>query len=765
MLVNSAACAQQAPAQTSETTVPPGTNAAATTAPAPDQPGIADIVVTAQRREENLQHAAIAVSAVAGDTLTRQSISQAADLTRLLPAVQIAPASSFTQIYVRGVGTFGANAFAEQGVAFNLDGVYLSRPAAPAGVFYDLERVELLKGPQGTLYGRNSTGGALNVITHKPVLNDNSGFATLEYGNYNTLKTTGAINLGVGDHLAVRVAGQHAAHDGYYNDGYDDEDTDAVRVQVRGDTLNGLDATLSFDYARVGGKGPGGTILPLLFDPGGTRLGPSDPRVLADYLARGPTAPVPQIVARADGYQDNRFVGVYATINADLGFAKLTVIPAFRQTDLDFVNYSTGYLIDVDDHAKQVSGEARLAGKTGPLNWVLGAYVFGEDTHGNQLYSQASSGTFVRTRLSTDSFAFFGQGTYSLTDRFRLTGGVRYTQDHKIQNSFAQSLPFVGFVTPAFPNFTPIIATISSNPQSNVTFRKATWKAGVEYDLAPRSLLYASVSTGFKSGILFSAVGNNTSRPETLTAYTLGSKNRFLDNRLQINVEGFYWDYKDQQISGLGPVQVGSSAAGPLYGPVFLTQNAGAATLYGAEIETVFQPTRADQFSFDIQYLHSRYDDLRYQYYSTAGSAPVVGCPTQLTSLAGTTAAARIYAVDCSGRPLVNAPRWAANAGYEHRFELGGSGRVTFAVDTRLETSRYLSLDYLPLGRQSRYSTTNLRLTYAPPRDRFELTGFVNNVENTLIYSNSLQSPVKAGTLYNLIRPPRTYGIRGTVRF
>jgi iron complex outermembrane receptor protein len=143
--------------------------------------GIADIIVTAQRRSENLQKAAIAVSAVTGDTLVQQSITQANDLTRVVPALQVAPAASFTQIYLRGVGTFGANAFAEQGVAFNLDGVYLSRPAAPAGLFYDLERVEVLKGPQGTLYGRNATGGAVNVITAKPKLGETSGYINAEY--------------------------------------------------------------------------------------------------------------------------------------------------------------------------------------------------------------------------------------------------------------------------------------------------------------------------------------------------------------------------------------------------------------------------------------------------------------------------------------------------------------------------------------------------------------------------------------------------------
>ncbi len=169
--------------------------------------GLEEVVVTAQRREENLQKAAVPVSAVSGSTLTEQSVTQAADLTRLVPSIQIAPAASLTQIYLRGVGTFGANAFAEQGVAFNLDGVYLSRPAAPAALFYDLERIEVLKGPQGTLYGRNASGGAVNVITAKPQLAESGGFLTAEYGNFDTFKASGAVNLPVGDASAVPVLG------------------------------------------------------------------------------------------------------------------------------------------------------------------------------------------------------------------------------------------------------------------------------------------------------------------------------------------------------------------------------------------------------------------------------------------------------------------------------------------------------------------------------------------------------------------------------
>jgi iron complex outermembrane receptor protein len=726
--------------------------------------GLEEIVVTAQRREENLQRAAIAVSAVTGDTLAEQSITQATDLTRVVPALQVAPAASFTQIYLRGVGTFGANAFAEQAVAFNVDGVYLSRPAAPAGMFYDLERVEVLKGPQGTLYGRNASGGAVNVITAKPKLGAFEGYVNAEYGNYDAFKVNGAVNVPIGSRAALRIAGQHAKRDGYYNDGYDDEDTQALRSQLRFDSGIGMDATLSVDWAQVGGKGSGGTIMPLLFGRGDTRLGPSDPRVIAAYAARTPTPPVPQIVARSDGYQDNQFLGLSATVNADLGFATLTVVPAYRKTDLDFVSYASSFLIDINENSEQMSLEARLANRTGPVDWVVGGYYFAEDVSARQFFNQGSNGTRLNSELTTESYAAFGQATVSLSDTFRITGGLRYTRDQKKQDTEGHTYPFAGFV-PGPPPLVPIILDIVTLADTNISFEKLTWKAGVEFDVGPSSLLYASAATGFKSGSLYSAVGRNWSDPENLTAYTIGSKNRFFDNKVQLNLEGFYWKYKDQQISHLTPVQVAATPAGPIYGPVFATENAGEATIWGAEAELLWQVVPQGLFSLNVQYLNTNYDELRYQYYSTTGGAPVIGCSVTPTTLTGATPQARVFNVDCSGRPITNAPEWAVNAGYTHDIDLGGAGTLTLAVDTRIESSRYVAIDFTAQTLQEAYMMSNARIGWTDASGKFSLGAFVNNIEDELVYAASLQSPAKPGTFYNQLRPPRTYGVRAGIRF
>lgn len=730
---------------------------------AADQHGLEEIVVTAQRREENLQRAALPVTAISGSALVSQSITQADDLTRTAPALQVTRGSANVQIYLRGVGTFGANAFAEQGVSFNLDGVYLSRPAAPAALFYDLDRLEVLKGPQGTLYGRNATGGALNLITTKPKLGETSGYINAEYGNYNALKGSAAINLPVSSKAAFRLAGQVVNRDGFFSDGYDDEKSQALRGQFLFDGGAGFNFNIMADYGHVGGKGSGGTIMPLLA--GKRRLGPSDPAVIAAYLAQNPTAPVPQIIAKDDGYQDNNFYGVVATANADLGFATLTVIPAWRKTDLDFLSYASSFKIDVTEISEQTSIEARLANQSDALKWVVGGYYFSENVSARQFYDQASNGTRINSELNTRSYAVFGDATYSLTDHFRITSGIRYTSDNKKQVTEAHTYPFVGFVPPAFPNFIPIILDIVTNATADVDFRKATWKAGIEFDAGPHSLLYATVSTGFKSGILYSALGQNSSQPERMTAYTIGSKNRFLDNSLQLNLEAFYWDYKDQQISGLAPVQVAATPAGPIYGPVFKTENAGKATIYGLEADAIWRPTASDMLSVNVQYLHTKYDELRRQTYSPSGPAPITGCAVTPTSLLGATPNARIYNVDCSGQPLVNAPRWTVNAAYEHTFDLGGSGKLIASADTRLESSRYISLDYLALGRQGGYMMSNASLTWRSASGGFALTGFINNIEDKIVFANSFQSPVKQGVIYNQLRPPRTYGVRASVKF
>lgn len=711
-----------------------------------------DIVVTAQRRSENLQRTALAVSAVTGANLEAAGVSEAQNLTKLVPSLQIAPAAGLTQIYLRGVGTFGANAFAEQAVAFNVDGVYLSRPSAVGGVFFDLERIEVLKGPQGTLYGRNATGGAINVITRKPETGNASGSVALEVGNFNLVKGSGFVNLPVGDNSALRVATQIVDRDGYLSDGYDDEIGQAVRAQWLTKTGQ-VSILLSGDYYHRGGKGSGATVLPYLSDDPWTGL--ADPRITAVF----PTLPLvqPPITARiplTDGFNHSAFWGLSSTIDADFGFATLTFLPAYRRVRDDYRSFAAGYLIQIDSTTDQWSAEARLASNgSGPLKYVLGAYYFDESIDSRGFYDQGPQNTVIRNDLTTRSHAFFGQATYSLTETFRLTGGLRYTHERKTQASDSVQNVYVAALGTFIAN--------AGKPVGDVSFNRATWKAGVEFDAGANSLIYASASTGFKGGGFYAGVGPNTFEPEILTAYTVGSKNRFAGGRLQLNIEAYHWRYKDQQITHLGPVATSATT----FGPRFLTENAGQANIWGVEIDGLIRASRDDLFSFNLIYNHTKYGDFRYRQYSASGAVPNVACARSFVQAANPPTPAAIYAIDCSGRPLVNAPKWAANFGYDRTFAFSSGAKVVAAVSSRIEGSRYLGIEYLPTQRQGWYHMSDARISFTPAKGGWSVGAWINNIENEAVYSQATTHPVKTTITINPLRPPRTFGLRASLDF
>ena len=723
---------------------------ATTEAKASTNAGLQDIVVTAQRRTENLQRAAIAVSAVAGPALVNAGVNDVTNLTKLVPALVVQPSvGTATNFYIRGVGSFAANAFTDNPIAFNFNGVYIARPAAPLGTFYDLERVEVLKGPQGTLYGRNATGGAINVIPAKPKLDRFSADFIGEYGNYDAKTVMAAVNVPLTTNMAIRLAGQIRDRDGYLSDGYDDEKGQAGRASLLVKPTTWLTATLVADYFHQGGKGGGAVLVPGPLTPTAPkpsdRIGGADPRSIAALEASFPGRILSGLVKapQKDGFVDNRFWGIAGTIEADLGFATLTVLPAYRNTRPDFLAYNGGYSSRIDERARQKSLEMRLASAPGgKLGYVVGAYLFDEKQKDLNDFNQ---GLLLRTTFTTSlhnkSAAGFGQLTYSLTDRFRVVAGGRYTSERKTQDTLLTQTSFgVGPTSRAF---------------GRAKFHRFTYKAGVEYDVAPRSLLYANVATGFKSGGFFIAALDNSFRPERLTAYTIGSKNRFLDNRLQVNLEAFYWDYKDQQVNYIGPIRTSATT----YGTGLLTTNAGKSRMYGAEAEINFKVTRNDLLSADVQYLNGKYTRFTYTAVTANGASPRNSCSVTPTNTPPIAAPARPFIIDCSDRPQINSPKWTANLAYTHTFALGDDLTLDAGIRTRIESGRYLSPEYLPEEYQKAYRSSDAYLTLNGPKNLWSVTGFVNNLENRTIYAGSSLRPV-IPVVYNILRPPRTYGVR-----
>ncbi|WP_347304230.1 TonB-dependent receptor [Croceibacterium sp. TMG7-5b_MA50] len=734
--------------------------------PVSEQPteGLQEIVVTAQRREESLQRAAIAVTAVTGDALVNSGITETTSLGKLVPALVVQPTGGTTSFFLRGVGTNSQNSFSENAIAFNFNGVYVSRPTAPAGAFYDLERVEVVKGPQGTLYGRNATGGAINVLPKRPRLGEFSGEALFEYGNFDSKKAVAALNMPFGDNVALRAAGQVIDRDGYISDGYDDDRGEALRASLLFEPSSRFSATIVADYYNQHGKGAGAVLLPnALFEvpPLEDRVSVSDPRTVAAITAYAATLPAPPFCvggfvasgcianAGSDGFLDNKFYGVSAQIDSDLGFATLSVITAWRKSDARYRTYVPGFQGDVTDSAEQLSGEVRLASNgDNVLRYVVGAFIFSEDQTAENYFRQGRlSTTRFAPRLETDSIAAFGQLTYDLAASFRMIAGGRYTREDKSQQTASVSGGLPGVVDP------PLGAPF----EGDLSFEKFTWKVGVEYDAGPASLVYANVATGFKSGGFFvAAPPANTFAPETLTAYTIGSKNRFFDNKLQLNFEAFYWDYKDQQITFVGGIRAGNG----LFAQGSLTTNAGSSKIYGTEVEARFAPTRNDLFSLNIQYLKGEYESLITANFSPTGSPVPTGCTVLGNRPANPGVnAARFYDVDCSGKPTVNSPEWAFNIGYEHTFEISNDLNLVAGVRSNIETSRFTNSNFREDEKQGSFMMSDAFVTLEGPGRRWSVTGFVNNIEDEEVIARAGSRPVLNFPVATL-RPPRTYGVR-----
>lgn len=734
--------------------------------------GLEEIIVTAERRAENLQRTALAVSAITGDTLVNSGVSEATGLSKLVPALSVQPSGgSSTSFFLRGVGTQSGNSFAENAVSFNFNGVYVGRPTAPAGTFYDLQRVEVVKGPQGTLYGRNATGGAINVLPNKPRLGDLSGNILLEIGNYGSKKGSGAINIPIGEKVALRVATQIVDRDGYLSDGYDDERGEAGRISLLVEPSNDWSLLLVGDYFNQHGKGPGNVLIPtstFTAPPLADRIGGADPLSVAAISAFAATLGAPPycggfgglirsgcvITPRSDGYLNNEFWGVSATVEGNLGFGTLTVIPAYRRTNTDFRSYLPGFLAEIQDTADQMSLEVRIASNGDQrLRYVIGGFYFWEDQSAANYFSQGELATTrFAPNLTTESKAIFGQLTFDVTDSIRLVAGGRYTSENKSQNTRTVAGGRPGVVNP------PLGAPFSGA----LSFEKFTWKAGAEWDAGPASLVYANIATGFKTGGFYVASPpNNTFAPETLTAYTIGSKNRFLDNRLQVNLEAFYWDYTDQQVTFVGGVPTGNG----IFASGGITVNAGKSRIYGAELEMLFAPTSNSQFTANLQYLNGKYNSLITANFSGPGNAIPTGCVVLGSRLANPGVNnARFFDTDCSGKPTVQSPKWIANLGYEHTFEVGGGMELIAGARTSISSSSFTNVNFQKTERQQSFMTSDAYLTLEGADDRWSLTAFINNIEDESIIARSGNRPI-INVSYATLRAPRTYGARIGFRF
>lgn len=792
-------------AQAQVNTAPPPVAAAPDQGDARDA-GIAEVIVTATRVATTLQKTPQAITAIGGDDLQRLGVVSPQDLNKLVTGLNVESNGSNSAIFIRGVGSRTLNATSDPAIAFGVDGVYFSRAAGLGTVFFDLERVEAVKGPQGTLYGRNATGGALNLITRRPQLGQRSAIGEIEVGNYDAVRAFAAVNLPLGEKAALRVAGQSTYNSGFLSDGYSDTDVKAGRVSIVLEPSSGLSIYASADYAAQGGQGPGytplgpstlaGGITTRFVVPGSPFTGPSDPRVNAALQAAAPPAAVPGPTAgifcramvvgapgpngvparplcgqplgiaaiRADEFLDNQFYGGNVTVEADLGFAALTAIGGYRATDLRTVqrpDINRQFLVQ---HSDQYSAEVRLSSRAnddGPLKWVLGGYYLREDQTSDAVISSNDQAIPVPTTpvfcatapvagfcvarppliqnrlelnepdITNETYAGFGQATLSLTGWLRVTGGIRFTHEEKSARGGSTTL---FYTVPA--------GTSRTYPSAGaVSFDNTSYRAGIEADIAPRSMLYAHYSTGFHAGGFNPGVPTGPNpyfyAPETVKSYVVGIKNRFFDNRLQLNVEGFWLDYNNYQYTSLGAINDGSPqcSASPLACPTTVRiDNAPGARIKGVEADVALRVGAHGTFDMNILYNDARYREF--------------GVPNFFTGVV----------TSYAGVGLPSANKWTIAGGYTQEFPLADGARVTATARTQYRNGVFLWYTQLPSQYQEGYTRSDLVLGYEAPDERWNLRAFVRNLENKATAISGTGVNATTGLFFTVLNPPRTYG-------
>lgn len=787
--------------------------------------GIEVITVTAQRRAESLQDAAIPINAASGEQLARAGVVNATQLNKIAPALYVPEAGGANVGYfIRGVGNFANNGYTNPAVAFNLDGVYIGRPSSTVASFLDVSRVEILKGPQGTLYGRNATGGAVNVIPNAPRLGIAEGNVSAQYGNYDAFEFSGVLNLPVGDNVAARIAGAYSERDGYYSDGTGAAEDLALRGQLLFEISPDANIRISADYSTQKGTGPGlnidGVYTFAPFTPGATvpnwqfisapanvrepHTGLFAPQTLAFIEDNATAAPLySPVTGYARPSRNDEYWGLNAELNFDLGAADLVIIPAYRRSKLDNQFNGAPFRAAINqDVAEQFSIETHLTGDVGPLEWLLGAYYFDENVEGKNSYNQFATVSFQDFATKTESLALFGRGSFSVTDDLRLVGGIRYTDESRSIDALSIATTGVCLIEPVagppscaqvpnvpvgltladslgqldpalFPTGSPLNAPVPygafpygpfgmTGPQALLVIspteivrsagdEEITWRAAVEYDVTPDNLLYASFESGFRAGGFNLTFGQEEYDPEYIDAYTIGAKNSFFDNRLQLNLELFYWKYEGQQLAALGVDDRGNNS--------FYTRNVGKSSIKGAEVDFQFLATDTTLIRGGVQYLDATYDSFVYDQVDLSGASdppnfltPVTGC--DYTQNLDPT---RSFTIDCSGKPALNAPDWTINLGVQQTVELRDFELIA-SVDGRYRSDRVVGFNYLPTGNSGDDLTIDASLSLVPYVRGITATLFVRNLTNQAM--RSLYQLGAANVASVTLEPPRTYGIR-----
>jgi iron complex outermembrane receptor protein len=732
---------------------------------------VADIVVTAQNRTQNVQDVPIAISVVSGEALKAAGVTDFTSVQRVSPALQVTNDVTFTKVTVRGVGTLGNNQTQDQSIAVNVDGEYINRPTILNTSLFDIDRVEVLRGPQGTLYGRNSTGGAVNFITRKPG-RELAANGSATYGNFNQVIVEGGVDVPFGDIGGVRFAGLYSDRDGYNR--YDnspltlpqfqsrdtgrsgDDNSWAGRASLRLTPTSNLTIDAVVEYSRVrvvpatqayvnlnaAGNGPGtdcsqNGFEEVGFSTPGVQCIPANTHFLSRIDRSNYDAPL-----TGTGYFNQKSTVVRGRIAYDFGPATLIYTGGYRaETENALVPLTPAYATrDYPSSNDTQSHELRLNGKVSGIEWQTGLFYFREvqkSTSG--LYSPfvGPNGSFINyfeRPTQSSSWSAFGQAEVPIIDQVTIVGGLRYTKDKRT----AQWRDW-GFLFNS-----GLVQQTSGGSVRDLSYDgdKVNYLAGINYKPNDSALIYAKLSTGYKAGGFDSS--GTTFLAENNTAYEGGVKLNFgPGDRNWFNLSGFYYDYSDLQNDVLLDAALGNQ-----------TFNAGKATIWGIEAEMNVNLSPRDIFNASFNYLNARYDNFIASYNVIDLS------PENATTLPPE------ENVDLAGKRLPQTPKFVIGVGYDHIFDMGASGTIKASVYTRFKSDLYFSFYNYRDTRQDSFTQTDLSLEYRSINPKFSLQAFARNLENIrpLTYAN-YQAAGPDDVFNWQFGAPRTYGIRLSVEY
>ncbi|NVJ69804.1 MAG: TonB-dependent receptor [Alphaproteobacteria bacterium] len=732
-----------------------------------------EITVTAQKRSESMQDVPLAITAIAGDKLREANIASLQDVGNRTPGMVFAAFSpGQPEIAIRGIGTKEDGASASDSTVVSIDGVYIAARTAQVFDIFDLERVEVLRGPQGTLYGKNSIGGSINFVTSKPTEETNIRLRQT-VGNYDTFDTGGMISGPISDKFFGKFAFSRRKRDGYienvlpgenYGEKWGEQNTFAWRAQFRWLLSDNFEALLSFDGADdsmgatnrepVGSAGP-------LHDCGCA----SDPVAVNEAL--GGAGDPWNTLAETEGYTERDVFGTHLKLDYHMDWASFMSLTAYRESDFDWLedseglppypglidltgssgnpgipltdSASEGFTFDINDSAIEASEqwmqEFRLTSPGGEtFDWLVGAFFSDEEITRSETFEFTTlggpAGQDVETSYQTHkgtSWALYSQGTYHVNDDLGLTVGLRYSYDKKKGTAESVLDPGIGLLLKAFDK----VAFEDS-------WEDFSWRIALDYRINDSVLAYANVSTGFKSGgftggASTAAVASTPFDPEEATNYEIGFKSDLLDRRLRLNVTAFYTDYKDLQVTRFFQ---------PLGGDFgeFITENAGEAEIKGLEVEWTALITRDFEVGGSYAYLDATY-----------------------TNFQGTPSAADPTA-NFDGNRLRQAPKNSANAYAQYTHDMSENGTISAKLEWRYQSLSYYDPDNNDLATIPSYNLWDARLGWKSEDGRYELAAWAQNIGNEK-YRTHVFTQRGSRIAFALHGMPRTYGLTLTYNY